>query len=1025
MNEYKDKKITKTSFLDDSFRKNLESALRFGNPLLVQDVENYDPILNPVLNKELRRTGGRVLITLADQDIDLSPSFTIFLSTRDPTVEFPPDICSRVTMVNFTVTKSSLQMQCLNQVLRSERPDIDKKRSDLLKLQGEFQLRLRHLEKQLLQCLNEARGRILDDNTVIGTLETLKQEAFEVTKKVNETEEVMNEIERTSRQYLPLSIACSSIYFTIDNLHQIHFLYQFSLQFFLDIFNSILTDQKLLEGITDYAARLNALGAHLFERSYKRISRGMLHQDKVVLALMLARIYLKGLSSGINLEPEFQFLLSGSQQKKSTPAELCEALKREFPALRNIEEKVTSGEFESWMQSGSPEDTVPQIWEEDGKGFKDETRSMYELMILQVYRPDRFVSAAERFVSKIMGQSFISGSEIDLQKIVTDEIGCGTPVLMCSVSGFDASDRVMDLAAQCGKQITNIAIGSEEGFALAEKSINTSTKSGRWVLLKNVHLAPSWLTSLEKKLHSIQPHGNFRLFLTCEITPKLPVNLLRAGRIFTFEPPPGIKANLVRTFTTIPASRMMAEPGERARLYFMLAWFHAIVQERLRYVPLGWTKAYEFNESDLRGACDMLDQWIDATSMGRTNLPPKKIPWAAIQTLLSEVIYGGKIDNEFDQRLLTSFIRKIFHEHTFEDDYHLLDQGDTKVKMPEGIRRDQFLAWIENLSDKQSPVWLGLPNNAETVLLTKHGQDVIRKLMRIQQIDDDDEDSGEEAKEKGPQQDVDGRPAWMRNLESSLVAWLKPLPKSMKTIKRTSENIKDPLFRFFDREVKIGVKILGIVRSDLEELIAMCHGEKRQTNHHRLIGLELLRGIIPKSWSLYKFQTDWTVSVWMTDFSQRLEQLGKIVSGVSSSGAGALRNLNYWLGGLFNPEAFITATRQCIAQANSWSLEDLRLDIYIDEGKSSGGDFAFAIEKLKLSGAVCKDNKLKISNDIITELPTARFRWFLEKDCPKNTFTLPVYLNSNRTEILFSAQFQVEDGEDMFIQKGVALIANS
>lgn len=47
-----------------------------------QDVENYDPILNPVLNRELRRTGGRVLITLGDQDIDLSPSFVIFLSTR-------------------------------------------------------------------------------------------------------------------------------------------------------------------------------------------------------------------------------------------------------------------------------------------------------------------------------------------------------------------------------------------------------------------------------------------------------------------------------------------------------------------------------------------------------------------------------------------------------------------------------------------------------------------------------------------------------------------------------------------------------------------------------------------------------------------------------------------------------------------------------------------------------------------------------------------------------------------------------
>jgi len=49
-------------------------------------VESYDPILNPVLNREVRRIGGRVLIMLGDQDIDLSPAFTIFLSTREPSV---------------------------------------------------------------------------------------------------------------------------------------------------------------------------------------------------------------------------------------------------------------------------------------------------------------------------------------------------------------------------------------------------------------------------------------------------------------------------------------------------------------------------------------------------------------------------------------------------------------------------------------------------------------------------------------------------------------------------------------------------------------------------------------------------------------------------------------------------------------------------------------------------------------------------------------------------------------------------
>lgn len=73
-------------------------------------------------------------------------------------------------------------------------------------------------------------------------------------------------------------------------------------------------------------------------------------------------------------------------------------------------------------------------------------------------------------------------------------------------------------------------------------------------MLKNVHLAPQWLVQLEKKLHSLQPHASFRLFLTMEINPKLPVNLLRAGRIFVFEPPPGIRANLLRTFSTVSKS---------------------------------------------------------------------------------------------------------------------------------------------------------------------------------------------------------------------------------------------------------------------------------------------------------------------------------------------------------------------------------------------------------------------------------------------------------------------------------------
>lgn len=79
--------------------------------LIIQDVETVDPVLNPLLNRELQRTGGRTLIRLGSEDIDFSPDFLLLLVTRNPGARFAPDLCSRVTIVNFTVTPASLQSQ--------------------------------------------------------------------------------------------------------------------------------------------------------------------------------------------------------------------------------------------------------------------------------------------------------------------------------------------------------------------------------------------------------------------------------------------------------------------------------------------------------------------------------------------------------------------------------------------------------------------------------------------------------------------------------------------------------------------------------------------------------------------------------------------------------------------------------------------------------------------------------------------------------------------------------------------------
>jgi hypothetical protein len=52
--------------------------------------------------------------------------------------------------------------------------------------------------------------------------------------------------------------------------------------------------------------------------------------------------------------------------------------------------------------------------------------------------------------------------------------------------------------------------------------------AGDWLCLKNCHLVVGWLAALEKEVHALQRHPDFRLFLTSEANPKFPPSLLEA-----------------------------------------------------------------------------------------------------------------------------------------------------------------------------------------------------------------------------------------------------------------------------------------------------------------------------------------------------------------------------------------------------------------------------------------------------------------------------------------------------------------
>ena len=87
--------------------------------------------------------------------------------------------------------------------------------------------------------------------------------------------------------------------------------------------------------------------------------------------------------------------------------------------------------------------------------------------------------------------------------------------------------------------------------------------------------------------------------------------------------------------------------------------------------------------------------------------------------------------------------------------------------------------------------------------------------------------------------------------------------------------------------------------------------------------------------------------------------------------------MHVWLGGLFIPEAYVTATRQFVAQANNWSLEELHLDVQVHDNAKTAtlDDCSFGVSGLKLQGAICKNNTLELSSTISTELPLTSLRW--------------------------------------------------
>ena len=652
--------------------------------------------------------------------------------------------------------------------------------------------------------------------------------------------------------YEPLAQASSRVFFALRSLVEINPLYQFSVQTFLHIFNQVVTNNAHLRGLEDKGERLRVLMQDTFASSFQHACLSLQERHKMSLALRLVQLRLQSLGKPLD-DAQLEAMLRGVGQRAAAlaaggtqgaafPPDLLSerqvsrlACLRAFPPFQDVAERMVNDTdaWKTFLTVPLADQCIPKFGA-DGDANDDVAAAWHNLLLLHALRPERLLAGAKAFVSTVFGPEFLDVGEPDLSRVLDSAPDWQHSFLLTSTAGFDTSGRVEAQAQARGVSCSVIALGSPEGYEAADKAISLSSTRGGWVLLKNVHLAVEWLQQMDKKLHRMQPHAAFRLFMTMEMSASVPNGLVAFAQVVVYEPPTGMKASIQQSFRGMPAERLGKEPVERARLHLLLSWLHGVVLGRLRYSPLGWSKAYEFSETDLRTAADTIDLWVDRAANGRSNLGPERIPWAALRELVA-LCYGGRIDNEFDEKALRSFLHRFFCQDAYSLDHQLVfpepaqetGSAPAPILVPEGRTSKAFAEWITALPDSQVPSWVGLPADSDMMLLTRQGTTVLEGWLLLQSALADDEAVVEQegaggASERsalpvgtqgghlGPGTTSAGTtsgPKWSRSLAASVEKWLAQMPAPLEAPQKGSE---DPVLRCVYREMLLAAQVRAL-----------------------------------------------------------------------------------------------------------------------------------------------------------------------------------------------------------------------
>ncbi|KAF5404064.1 Dynein heavy chain axonemal [Paragonimus heterotremus] len=988
----------------------IEQAISAGDTVLLESIEEtVDPVLDPLLGRMTIKKGRA--IRLGDKEVEYSPDFRLILQTKLANPHYKPEMQAQTTLINFTVTRDGLEDQLLASVVSKERPDLEQLKADLTRQQNEFKITLKRLEDSLLARLSAAEGNFLGDYALVENLETNKRTAMEIGQQVEQAKVTETKINEAREWYRPAAARASLLYFILNDLNKINPIYQFSLKAFRSVFEVAIDRTEAAEEVKD---RVNNLIDTITFSVYMYTSRGLFEQDKLIFTAQMA---FQILAISKEIDPvELDFLLRFPIVPNLTsPVDFLtnnswggiKALSA-MEAFRNLDKDI-EGSAKRWkklVDGEAPEkEKLPQEWKSKN--------ALQRLCIMRALRPDRMTYAITDFVAEKLGQKYVEGAGVPFAKSF-EESGPSIPIFFILSPGVDPLKDVEALGKKMGfssdnGNFHNVSLGQGQEV-VAESAMELSSREGHWVVLQNIHLVAKWLAVLEKRMeeYAESGHVNYRLFISAEpaSSPEyhiIPQGILENAIKITNEPPTGMFANLHKALNNFSQDtlEMCTKENEFKTVLFGLCYFHAVVCERRKFGPQGWNRVYPFNTGDLTISVNVLYNYLEANS---------KVPWEDLRYLFGDIMYGGHITDDWDRKLCKTYLEEYLVPEMLDGDHHFAPG----FPVPQNTDYKGYHQYIDQALPPESPYLYGLHPNAEMEFLTNTSEKLFRTVFEMQPRDSGSAGSGGMTREE--------------KLQSSLDEIVDKLPEEFNMSElhgKVSPEERTPYVVVAFQECERMNMLLREMRRSLKELGLGLKGELTTTPEMEALSNALVLDSIPETWMKRAYPSLFPLGMWYADMLLRVKELDVWTNDFT------LPN-SVWLGGLFNPQSFLTAIMQQTARKNEWPLDRMVLQCDVtkktrEEMSAPPREGAY-IHGLFIEGARWDTQTGMIAESRMKELAPAMPVIFL-KSIPvdrqdlRNTYACPVYKTKSRgPTFVWTFNMKTKEKPARWVLGGVALL---